>query len=100
MDDATYKDASGTATFTSAENATVTGHLSNAGSAFPSNQLCKTKKFLNLQNSLTGKLVGASLKTYNNSKVRKGGVQSRTRNNTLLGISLGLKITLQKRLIR
>ena len=30
MDDATYKDASGTATFTSGENAEVTGHLSNA----------------------------------------------------------------------
>ena len=26
MDDATYKDTSGTATFTSSENATVTGH--------------------------------------------------------------------------
>ncbi len=32
----------------------------------------RLKKFLALQNSLTGKLVGASLKTYNNTKVRAG----------------------------
>ena len=31
-------------------------------------------KFLNLQNSLTGNLSGASLKTYNNSKVRAGEI--------------------------
>ena len=72
MDDATYKDTSGTATFTSGENAEVTGHLSSAGSAFRQINSAKLRKFLNLQNSLTGKLVGASLKTYNNSKVRKG----------------------------
>ena len=30
------------------------------------------KKFLNLQESMTGALAGASLKTYNNSKVRRG----------------------------
>ena len=72
MDDATYKDTSGTATFTSGENAEVTNHLSNAGKAFHSINSRKLTKFLNLQNSLTGKLAGASLKTYNNSKVRKG----------------------------
>ena len=72
MDDATYKDASGTATFTSAENAEVTAHLSNAGKAFHSINSARLRKFLNLQNSLSGKLAGASLKTYNNSKVRKG----------------------------
>ena len=60
MDDATYKDTSGTATFTSAENATVTGHLSNAGKAFHQINSAKLSKFLRLQNSLTGKLVGAS----------------------------------------
>ena len=72
MDDATYKDASGTATFTSTENAEVTGHLSNAGKTFQRINSAKLSKFLRLQDSLTGKLVGASLKTYNNSKVRKG----------------------------
>ena len=72
MDDATYKDASGTATFTSTENAEVTSHLSNAGKSFHQINSAKLSKFLRLQNSLTGKLVGASLKTYNNSKVRKG----------------------------
>jgi len=72
MDDATYKDASGTATFTSAENAAVTADLSNAGKAFHRINSARLKKFLNLQASFTGKLAGASIKTYNNSKVRKG----------------------------
>ena len=61
MDDATYKDASGTATFTSTENAEVTGHLSNAGKTFQRINSTKLSKFLRLQDSLTGKLVGASL---------------------------------------
>ena len=47
MDDATYKDASGTATFTSTENAEVTGHLSNAGKSFHQINSAKLRKFLN-----------------------------------------------------
>ena len=72
QDDATYKDVSGKATMTAAETAVVTGHLSNAGKTFQKINAGGLKRFLNLQNSLTGKLVGASLKTYNNSKVRVG----------------------------
>ena len=72
MDDATYKDASGTATMTAKETAEVTAHLSNAGKTFQRINAVRLKKFLNLQDSLTGKLVGASLKTYNNTKVRAG----------------------------
>ena len=72
MDDATYKDASGTATMTAKETAEVTTHLSNAGKTFQRINAPLLKKFLRLQDSLTGKLVGASLKTYNNTKVRVG----------------------------
>ena len=72
MDDATYKDVSGKATMTSKETAEVTAHLSNAGKTFQRINAPLLKKFLRLQDSLTGKLVGASYKTYNNTKVRAG----------------------------
>jgi hypothetical protein len=72
MDDATYKDVSGKATMTASETATVTKSLSSAGSTFQKINSANLTKFLNLQNSMTGALAGASLKTYNNSKVRQG----------------------------
>jgi len=72
MDDATYKDTSGTSTMTSDETEVITKHLSEAGKTFRKINSSQLKGFLNLQDSLTGKLVGASLKTYNNSKVRVG----------------------------
>lgn len=66
MDDANYKDYSGTATFTAAETAQVTAILSQAGSLF---------------NQIDAKLVNGihqdpdllmQIKTYNNTKVRAG----------------------------
>jgi len=72
MDDATYKDTSGTATMTAAETEKVTASLSSAGSTFRSINSALLNKFLSLQNGFTGNLAGASLKTYNNSKVRQG----------------------------
>ena len=72
MDDATYKDVSGKATMTEAETAAVTSSLSAAGTTFRKINSSLLSKFLVLQNSFTGNLSGASLKTYNNSKVRKG----------------------------
>ena len=72
MDDATYKDVSGKATFTDKETADITKSLSESGKSFSKINSTMLKKFLNLQDSLTGNLVGASLKTYNNSKVRAG----------------------------
>jgi hypothetical protein len=72
MDDATYKDVSGKATMTQAETDAVTASLSSAGSTFRKINSSLLSSFLNLQNSFTGNLAGASLKTYNNSKVRKG----------------------------
>ena len=72
MDDATYKDVSGRATMTEKETQKVTVSLSNTGSTFKKISAVQLKKFLNLQDSMTGAISGASLKTYNNSKVRAG----------------------------
>ena len=72
MDDATYKDVSGRATMTEKETQKVTASLSNTGSTFKKISAVQLKKFLNLQDSMTGAIAGASLKTYNNSKVRAG----------------------------
>ena len=72
MDDATYKDTSGRSTMTATETTKVTKSLSLAGSTFRKINSNMLTKFLRLQNSMTGALAGASLKTYNNSKVRAG----------------------------
>ena len=68
MDDATYKDVSGTATFTAEETAKLTSILSQAGKVFqrlPSaalNDIAGEEEFL------------IRLKAFNNSKVRQGTV--------------------------
>ena len=72
MDDATYKDVSGKATFTAQETEAVTSILSDTGKTFQKINANKLRGFLKLQGQFTGTLVGASLKTYNNSKVRAG----------------------------
>ena len=72
MDDATYKDVSGEATFTESETEQVTKVLSEVGRTFQKINGPKLRAFLKLQESMTGVLAGASLKTYNNSKVRAG----------------------------
>ena len=72
MDDATYKDVSGKATMTASETAAVTKSLSSAGSTFKKINAPMLNNFLKLQDSMTGAIAGASLKTYNNSKVREG----------------------------
>ena len=72
MDDATYKDVTGKAVFTKDETATITKALSNTGKTFQRINANKLRSFLKLQDSMTGTMAGASLKTYNNSKVRAG----------------------------
>jgi len=72
MDDATYKDATGTATFNAEENKLVTGILSQTGKTFQRINSPMLTKFMKLQESMTGAIVGAKLSTYNNSKVRVG----------------------------
>ena len=72
MDDATYKDVSGRATFTQSETDKITKELSNVRSTFRKINSVLLKKFLNLQDSLTGTLSENSYKTYNNTFVRAG----------------------------
>ena len=72
QDDASYRDVSGKATFNVKETDYVTKILSQTGKTFQRINAPMLNKFLKLQNSLTGGLIGASLKTYTNSKVRVG----------------------------
>ena len=72
MDDATYRDTSGKSTFTEKETEDVTKILSETGRTFRRISSNKLRSFIKLQESMTGTLAGASLKTYNNSKVRAG----------------------------
>ena len=72
QDDATFKDVSGKATFTASETEQITKVLSEVGKTFQRINANGLRKFLVVQNGMTGALVGASLKTYNNSKVRVG----------------------------
>ena len=72
MDDATYKDVSGKATFTDKETEQITTILSQVGKTFNKINANGLRKFLIVQNGMTGSIAGASLKTYNNSKVRAG----------------------------
>ncbi len=72
MDDASYKDVSGRSTFTQKETDYITSILSDVGKTFRSINGPMLRKFLKLQESMTGAMIGASYKTYNNSKVRQG----------------------------
>jgi hypothetical protein len=72
MDDATYKDVSGKATFTEKETESITAILSETGKTFQKINGPKLRAFLKLQDSMTGALANASLKVYNNSKIRAG----------------------------
>ena len=72
MDDATYKDTSGKSTFTEAETEKVTNTLSQVGKTFQKINGPKLRNFIKIQENMTGAIAGASLKTYNNSKVRAG----------------------------
>ena len=72
MDDASYKDVSGRSTFTQKETDAITKILSDAGRTFKAINGPMLRKFMKLQESMTGAMMGASYKTYNNSKVRQG----------------------------
>ncbi len=72
MDDATYKDVSGRSTFTEKETDAITSILADTGRTFRAINGPLLRKFMKLQESMTGAMVGASYKTYNNTKVRKG----------------------------
>ena len=72
QDDATFKDVSGSATMTQSETDEITAELSTAGKTFRKINSTLLKKFLNLQDSFTGAMVSAGIKTYNNISVRQG----------------------------
>ena len=72
QDDATFKDVSGSATMTQSETDAITKELSIAGKTFQSINSPMLTKFLNLQDSFTGAMVSAGIKTYNNISVRQG----------------------------
>ena len=78
-DDATYKDVTGSAVMTADETKTLTKHVSDAGKTFHKIKAPLYRSLLDMQNSFTGKLAGASFKTYNNSKVRAGETVSNPR---------------------
>jgi hypothetical protein len=97
MDDATYKDTSGRATFTAAETEKVTDVLSQVGTTFRKIHAGQLNSFLKLQQSMTGGLVGASLKTYNNSKVRAGETISNPKAHAL-GYIRWVEMSVQKQI--
>ena len=72
QDDATFKDVSGSATMTQSETDEITSELSTAGKTFRKINSTLLKKFLNLQDSFTGAMISAGIKTYNNISVRQG----------------------------
>ena len=67
MDDASYNDVSGTATFNMKDSAEMTRLMSRAGKVFQSISAPQLTKFLKMQESM---IDGATYKTYHNSRVR------------------------------
>ena len=97
MDDATYKDTSGKSTFTSTETEKVTAILSNVGKTFQRINGPQLRKFIALQESMKGAIAGASLKTYNNSKVR-AGEKIKQPNQHAKGYEKWVEISIQKQI--
>lgn len=76
MDDANYKDYSGTATFTAAENKVVSGILSKLGATFQQLDASIVNYISNDPDLLM------QVKTFNNTKVRAGQTITNTRTHT------------------
>ena len=70
--DVNYEDYSGSVSMTKSETAGITKALSNAGKSFRKVVTGHLDAFLEHQNSLPSSVIGASIKTYNNSKIRAG----------------------------
>ena len=97
MDDATYKDTSGKSTFTAKETEKVTAILSQVGKTFQRINGPQLRKFIALQESMKGAIAGASLKTYNNSKVR-AGEQIKQPSQHAKGYEKWVEISIQKQI--
>jgi len=74
--DASFTDASGTATFTAEETSTITSTLSQAGRTFQSINA------LNLNRISASEIIMTYIKTFNNTKVRAGQAIKDTRAHT------------------
>ena len=72
MDDAEYRDVSGLATMNKTETNKITRVLSEVGKTFRTIKKKELDNFMSLQNTFTGDLSGANIKTYYNSFVREG----------------------------
>ena len=72
MDDAEYRDLSGIATMNKSETNKITKVLSEVGTVFRTIKKKELDDFMSLQNTFTGDLSGANIKTYYNSFVRQG----------------------------
>ena len=70
--DVDYKDYSGAVSMTAKETEKITKLLSETGKTFRKIKTKSLDEFLELQKQLPSSAVGASIKTYNNSKIRKG----------------------------
>lgn len=72
MDDATYKDVSGSAKFTKSETKEITKYLSSAGTSFRKIKSAELDKFVKMQNeTFKNSLAGASFKTYLNQYIKR-----------------------------
>ena len=69
---ADYSDYSGSVTMTKKETDKITGILSECGKTFQKIRTTELDDFLEFQNRLPSSAIGASIKTYNNQKIRKG----------------------------
>ena len=73
MDDATYKDVSGSAKFTRSETEQVTKILSSVGTIFRKIKSSELRKFLSMQEkSFSKSKAGGSFKTYLNQFIKSG----------------------------
>ena len=76
MDDATYKDMSGTLNMTATETAKLTSYLSKTGKQFHKIKSKDLNKFLDIQKNLAAKgALGSQYKTYMNALIRGGSFQ-------------------------
>jgi len=99
MDDATFKDVSGTAKFTKSEKTAVDGALSTIGRKFKKIKANDFKAFLDIQKKVFIKgLAGGSFKTYLNGYIREGKNIS-TKNMGNLGYSMFVKKFFDEKII-
>lgn len=70
--DASYRDTSGTLTFTKAEKTAMDVVLSKLGKTFQGINSKEFGEFLKLQSQFSGSIAGASVKTFINANIRKG----------------------------